>query len=236
MFFYSPVEIWFIRHGEADYDVKESGELRIDGHFLTGKGQRQARSLADALKNITFSRGFKSPLGRAQQTALYLEKTLDMKFETVDWLKEVEDVPVDQWKRAIEELAPFNFKGNQWERIQGIEVIIEGFERIRNGLDNMLEGQGIKRFESCYRSLKENPSPRNPLIERVCCVSHSGVIQLCLAHMLNISLWKSIVIFDDRPGRVTWVRFIELNKTLVPVLAGFNQDVSNEQRRIYDER
>jgi probable phosphoglycerate mutase len=62
-----------LRHGETRWNV----ELRIQGHLdspLTASGQAQARALAERLSGDPFDLLIASDLGRAMETARYIER------------------------------------------------------------------------------------------------------------------------------------------------------------------
>ncbi len=68
----------FIRHGDPDYEHDT----------LTEKGIREAICLSDYIHNLNIDVAYKSPLGRAQKTAEYALKKLDITAQTLDWLRE----------------------------------------------------------------------------------------------------------------------------------------------------
>ena len=72
------MRLLFIRHGDPDYA----------NDTLTEKGHREAKLLAEHMKNMKIDAAYVSPLGRAQDTAAYALKALDMTGETLDWLQE----------------------------------------------------------------------------------------------------------------------------------------------------
>ena len=61
------MKIYFLRHGEADYDLEEKpGEF--PGVPLTDKGKVQALNTAEELKNVKFDEIFCSDMLRTKQT------------------------------------------------------------------------------------------------------------------------------------------------------------------------
>lgn len=72
------MRLLFIRHGDPDYRTNS----------LTEQGRREAEALARHIGGEHIDVMYKSPLGRAQETASYCEKALGMTAETLDWLQE----------------------------------------------------------------------------------------------------------------------------------------------------
>ena len=59
-----------IRHGENEYVKTGKMAGRISGVHLNERGQKQAQSLADALKDAPIKAIYSSPLERAVETAM----------------------------------------------------------------------------------------------------------------------------------------------------------------------
>lgn len=72
------MRLLFIRHGDPDY--------ARDG--LTDRGKREAELLARYIAEEKIDIMYKSPLGRAKETAAYVEQALHKEAETLDWLQE----------------------------------------------------------------------------------------------------------------------------------------------------
>jgi broad specificity phosphatase PhoE len=72
------MRLLFIRHGDPDYQTNS----------LTEQGRREAEALARHIQEEKIDVMYKSPLGRAQETAAYCERELGMTAETLDWLQE----------------------------------------------------------------------------------------------------------------------------------------------------
>lgn len=72
------MRLLFIRHGDPDYDR--------DG--LTETGKKEAELLAEHIEEENIDVIYKSPYGRAQETAAFSEKKLGIEGITYDWLKE----------------------------------------------------------------------------------------------------------------------------------------------------
>lgn len=62
------LEIWFIRHGETDWNRTQRWQGQSDPP-LNDEGRRQARALQPRLNGVRFDRIFTSDLGRCRDTA-----------------------------------------------------------------------------------------------------------------------------------------------------------------------
>ena len=68
-----PAHCVIVRHGETEWNVAD----RMQGHLdspLTERGHAQARAAAEAMRGKTFQALYSSDLGRALQTAAYLQE------------------------------------------------------------------------------------------------------------------------------------------------------------------
>ena len=74
------MRILIIRHGDPDYEHDT----------LTEKGHREAKLLAEKLKNEKIDYIYSSPLGRAKDTCAYTAKALGLEDKVVvkEWLRE----------------------------------------------------------------------------------------------------------------------------------------------------
>ena len=82
------MDIYYIRHGEPDYQAQNQP--------LTKIGHKQARAVSKFLSKIDFDLIFSSPLLRARQTASYTCKKLNKDYIVQDWCSE---------KKAIEDVG-----------------------------------------------------------------------------------------------------------------------------------
>ena len=73
------MEVMLIRHADPNYKQDTITEL----------GHRQAKALAQSLKNSRLDFLYVSPLGRAQATYRHIADVLNANSATLDWLKEI---------------------------------------------------------------------------------------------------------------------------------------------------
>lgn len=83
-------EVYLIRHGDALPDAAELRPGDYDAQALSELGRKQARALAERLRDIRFDALYASPLLRTRQTAEPLAALLGLDVETVDDLREIE--------------------------------------------------------------------------------------------------------------------------------------------------
>lgn len=67
------MRIYFIRHGETDWNVAKRFQGRSDIP-LNDEGRRLARVTSEALKDVPFTRIYTSPLKRAYETAMIIKR------------------------------------------------------------------------------------------------------------------------------------------------------------------
>ena len=79
--------IYFVRHGETDYNKKGiyQGQLDIE---LNDEGLNQAMQARENLKNIKFDEIYSSPLKRALKTAEIINEYHNLEIKTDDRIKE----------------------------------------------------------------------------------------------------------------------------------------------------
>lgn len=104
-----PTTIVLVRHGETDWNR----ERRFQGHAdmpLNDTGRRQARELADALRDEGLSAVYTSPLRRASETAEIVADRLGLEAEELEALREIDvgdwqGLTVDEVKTRFPERA-----------------------------------------------------------------------------------------------------------------------------------
>ena len=89
-----PTTLVLVRHGETDWNR----ERRFQGHAdmpLNDTGRRQARELADALRDEGLTAVYTSPLRRASETAGIVADRLGLEAEELEALREID---VGDWQ------------------------------------------------------------------------------------------------------------------------------------------
>jgi len=82
------MQIYFVRHGESEANLKNVFSNRGTQHGLTTKGIVQSRELATSLEKVPIRRIYSSPLLRAVQTAQILVEKGRCPIQIMDALRE----------------------------------------------------------------------------------------------------------------------------------------------------
>ena len=183
------MRILIIRHGDPDYA----------NDTLTEKGHREAKLLAQKLKNEKIDYIYSSPLGRARHTCDYTAKALGMEDKVVEkeWLKEFGCplvLPSGQERWIPWDMLPTEWVDNpqmydveNWYK-QDFYQDGEMERRVRfvyDGLDELLASHGYKREGRLYKT----ECGHDKTIALFC---HFGLEMLLLSRLLNVSpilLW-----------------------------------------------
>ncbi len=192
----------FIRHAEPDYEIDS----------LTEKGWREAKLLAERVKNWKVDNVYVSPLGRAHDTASLSVKELCIEPVTLDWLREF-GYPVSSeftgdldspWDFMPEFFTnePLLYHKDTWldatimksnPDIQKIAL------NTYKEFDSLLASYGYVREGGFYRvdrDLYNKKKGENDDITLVF-VCHLGISLLLMGYMMGISpslLWQSIFV------------------------------------------
>ena len=153
------MKLIIIRHADPDYE----------NDSLTIKGKEEAAALASYLKNETFDAVYSSPLGRAKETCMAVQRENGFTFTELPWLREFNahielpylDEPTYCWDLLPGYVAdhPRVFdRGEAWmsdETFRGSDVR-EKWERVKRGLDDLLATHGYVHDGYLYRVKKPN--------------------------------------------------------------------------------
>ena len=161
-----------IRHGENEY-VK-TGKLagRIPGVNLNEKGQKQALSLAEALKNVAIKALHSSPLERAMQTAQPIADSHGLKIEQEPDLM---DTNVGLWEGKSLKMLRLT---NLWKVVQASPSRF----RFPQG-ESFLEAQA-RYVGALERIVRQHNKPR----DIIAVVFHADPIKLAVSHFLGMPL------------------------------------------------
>ncbi len=169
----------FVRHGEPDY-VADS---------LTDTGKKQAEAAARRLENEGIEEIYASPMGRANETASYTAKLLNLPITTLDFMHEIswggEGVsdgghPWTISEKMINEVD-FDFYHDDWKKHPFFEknCLMDYYDLISDNIDKFLEKQGFKHEGT--RFLCETDESKT-----IALFSHGGSGACALSHILSL--------------------------------------------------
>ena len=132
-----------IRHGESEYNTKGLCQGQVDAK-LTTLGKRQAKSLANRLKDEKMDVIYSSPLQRAKVTADIIKKDRDVDIKLDKGIKEItcgywEGIKVEK----LRELDPVGL--DNWETkphkfsVRGSETFQQVYDRSTQALESIIE-------------------------------------------------------------------------------------------------
>ena len=185
------MRILLIRHGDPDY-VNDT---------LTEKGRREATLLAKRAVSMNMGECYKSPLGRAQDTAAPCLEVTGKTAEILDWLQEF-PAQVDLNKNPeLEKAYPDVKKEGEhfqpriaWDMVPGYwtehEAYMDKNNRFCLNDAGLLAEHGYVREGAHYRVEKES----NETVTFFC---HFGISCVLLSHLWNVSpfvLWHCLAL------------------------------------------
>lgn len=213
------MRILIIRHGDPDYA----------NDTLTEKGHREAKLLAEKLKNEKIDYIYSSPLGRARHTCDYTAKALGMEDKVVEkeWLKEFGCpvvLPSGRARHSTWDMLPTEWAENSiaydtenWYKHYAYEdgILEESVRSVYDGLDEVLKNHGYYREGKLYKTAQGHD-------KTIAFFCHFGLEMLLLSRLFNASpipLWQH---FTALTSSVTTVYTEERRKGIVSFrCAGF---------------
>lgn len=161
-----------IRHGENDYVKTGKMAGRIPGVHLNEKGQKQAQTLAEALKDIPITALYSSPLERAMETAMPIAESRKLKIVQEPDLM---DTHIGKWQGRSWKLLALK---KEWKIVQNAPSRFrfpegESFPECQMRIVNVLE-----------RAVRTHKKSQDV----VAAVFHADPIKLAVAHFLGMPL------------------------------------------------
>lgn len=204
---YIPMKLLFIRHGDPDYEHD----------YLTEKGFREAKLLADRIKQLNVRDFYCSPLGRAKATAKVTLDRINREAIVCDWLQEFPGYIIEEDTKH--RVIPWDFLPGHWtthpmlydkdqwtkDSIMATGDVEAVYLNITKNMDLFLEHYGYNRKGNYYHCEKGNS-------DTIVIFCHLGVQFAILSHLLGISaslLWQG---FFVAPTSVTTVVTEERSK------------------------
>lgn len=199
------MKLYFIRHGQTEYNLE--GKIqggKIDSP-LTEKGVAGAKQVGEKLKNISFTSLYTSPLHRTQETARYIiEDNPSINFSEVEILPNLSEMSFGKWEgrsvTELKELPEFYHLRNKPTEYNPTEFEGETYEEVQ------------ARMQQAFQQIiSENQMESNVLV-----VSHGIALTTFLKNLMNIPLAK---IREDGLLNNTSISIVEVTETGSKVLS-----------------
>lgn len=163
--------ILLIRHGENDYVKERRLPGRIPGIHLNKQGRKQARRVAEFLRDAPIKAVYSSPLERTMETALPIADCLGLEVIPRNGLVETD---IGKWQgKKIKKLQ----KKKAWRQVQ-----------INPSRFRFPDGERISDTQHRLVREVENLAGKHGQQDMIVCVSHSDPIKLVVAYYLGLPL------------------------------------------------
>ena len=211
-----------IRHGEPDYKKD----------CLTKKGKEQAAGAAKRLLKENISAIYSSPMGRAEETASYTAKALDIKVSILDFMHEIdwgdtEKDPADKleyeghpWTLGFKLLTEnTEYVGRaDWDKHHyfGDNKCLPYYRKVSTHVDEFLFSYGLIRREGLYYCERNCD-------DTVALFAHGGSGAVLISHILNLPFPFVLTTMPFGLCSVSIIEFIQREGELtIPILSLFN--------------
>jgi probable phosphoglycerate mutase len=163
--------IAFVRHGEADNNVKRLLVGRHIESHLTARGIQQVKDTGQHLKKLKIDRVYVSPVTRTIETAKIICKINDLQYQTDERLYEIE----------LGDLVGMNYD-------DVIEKHGNLFLKFYSGDDPILDSYGIESFSAVKKRIKNllDESMKNYPDKNLLFVTHLDPIKAAVSIMLGL--------------------------------------------------
>ncbi|WP_029231392.1 histidine phosphatase family protein [Butyrivibrio sp. VCB2006] len=178
----------FVRHGEPNYA----------DDCLTDNGIVQAKATAKRLEKENIKEIYSSPMGRAMKTASFTAENHGLKIKTRDFMHEIDWGNQKEVSEGDPDKLPFDghpwtlgyklltenqefIGGNNWEQHPYFKNnrCMNSFDKISEGIDEILSSYGLKRHNGYYLCEEENH-------DTIALFAHGGSGAVMFSHVLNI--------------------------------------------------
>ena len=163
--------IAFVRHGEADNNVKRMLVGRHIESHLTERGIQQVKDTGQHLKKLKIDRVYVSPVTRTIETAKIICEINDLQYQTDERLYEIE----------LGDLVGMNYD-------DVIEKHGNLFLKFYSGDDPILDSYGIESFSAVKKRIKNllDESMKNYPDKNLLFVTHLDPIKAAVSIMLGL--------------------------------------------------
>jgi broad specificity phosphatase PhoE len=197
------MRIYIVRHADPDYA----------NHTITRQGHLEAHALARRFEDYNIDTIVCSPLGRAQDTARYTAKALELPVTTEQWLSELDLCLSVEDRRGI---AAWNVPGDRlranaqqghvanWDLPPELQDsrITKALESVTVSSDRFFRLLGYERQGNRYKVRGVNP-------QQIAVFCHNGLGLTWLSHILSIPTHLMWSTFWLPPSSVSTLLFEE---------------------------
>ncbi|MBQ7821995.1 MAG: histidine phosphatase family protein [Clostridia bacterium] len=206
------MKIFFVRHGDPDYDTDTLTEL----------GKLQAEAAAKRLENCGIQRIFASSMGRAVATATPLAQRLSLEIETRDFIREIQCDALNKDEPILENGHPWNVANalvsmgeslTKWDWREhepfSKSMAVNSVNKLEAGLDKWLEELGYRREGENYRVIGDDTK------KTIAMFSHAGASTAAIAHMVSVPFPLACAIFAVNFTSITSIELEDTKGKLV---------------------
>lgn len=160
-----------IRHGENDYTKTHKLAGRLPKVHLNEHGQKQARALGDALKDVPIKAIYSSPLERAMETAQPIAQAIGLTIQKEMGLLETN---VGDWQgKSLKRL----YRHKHWK------VVVHAPSRAQ-----FPNGETFYECQNRIAKTIDGILAKHKKDDIVACVFHADPIKLAVAHYIGLPL------------------------------------------------
>ena len=213
------MKIYFVRHGHPDYEKD----------CLTPLGHKQAKVVAERLKDSGIEQIFASPKGRAIETAEHTAEILGLEISMCDFMREISWGSLDgepilanghPWHISdIFAAEGHTLLDRDWQNNEPYckSEVTGSYSSVIEGLDALLLEFGYQREGEYYRVVGEKTD------KTIAVFSHGGSSCAALSHIFNIPFPQlcgimhpaftsiTVVELSDKVGELFCPRFLIMN-------------------------
>lgn len=137
------MKIYFVRHGESEANILKVFSNRGLKHPLTARGEEQAITLGNQIRNIPFAKIYSSPILRAVQTTEIVCSILNIKSFVVDFDIREYDVGIFEGRSDTA----------SWTSLSKLE---EGWIDPKNRNEKIEMGESFEEIQSRFAAFIKN--------------------------------------------------------------------------------
>lgn len=185
------MKLILVRHGETDFNKERRFQGQLD-EPLNKEGEKQAKRLANILKDANIDIIISSPLKRALKTAEIINKYHNKEIILEDLAKE----------RGFGKL-----EGEKYENVDFKKIALNN-EYEKYGIES--DKKFLERVKKLLKKLIKNYKNKNVLL-----VTHAGIIKFILSIVLELDLEVALTKINKKNCTLTIIDFSDENPKLI---------------------